>query len=72
MIETPGRLLSAWLAFVFDRKIIDGAVNGLGNVVRLAGGQIRKLQTGYVRNYALGIAGGMALVLAYAIIRVGI
>ena len=72
LIETPGRLLSAWLAFVFDRKIIDGAVNGLGSVVRLAGGQIRKLQTGYVRNYALGIAGGMALVLAYAIIRVGI
>ena len=72
VIETPGRLLSAWLAFVFDRKIIDGAVNGLGSVVRFAGGKVRKLQTGYVRNYALGIAGGMVLVLAYALARAGI
>ena len=72
VIETPGRLLSAWLAFVVDRKIIDGAVNGLGSAVRFAGGKLRRLQTGYVRNYALGIAGGMVLVLAYALARAGI
>jgi NADH-quinone oxidoreductase subunit L len=42
----------------FDRGIIDGAVNGVAGLVRLSASKLRLAQTGYVRNYALGIAVG--------------
>jgi NADH-quinone oxidoreductase subunit L len=43
----------------FDRTIVDGTVNGVGDVTRDAGGGLRRLQTGRVQNYALGIAVGL-------------
>jgi len=70
IVEKPGRVLSDTLAGPVDRGIIDGAVNGLATVVRVAGTQLRKVQTGYVRNYALGLAGGTVLLVIYAIYRV--
>ena len=33
---------------------------------------MRKVQTGYVRNYALGLAGGVVLLLAWMLARVGL
>jgi hypothetical protein len=36
-----------------------------------SGRLLRKLQTGYVRNYALGLAGGAAALLLYVAIRAG-
>ena len=42
-------------------KGIDGAVNGIGAGFRAAGGGLRRLQTGLVRNYALGIVFGTVL-----------
>ena len=54
----------------FDAAIIDGAVNGVATTVRVAGGQGRKSQTGYVRNYAgfigLGVVG---LLIWFVIVR---
>lgn len=44
-----------------DTKIIDGAVNGVARLVRGGGSEASKAQTGYVRNYALGIALGVLL-----------
>ncbi len=71
LIEKPGLALSNALAFVVDRKGIDGVVNGVGIGVRSLGGQLRRLQTGYVRNYALGLVGGLVALLAWAIYRGG-
>jgi NADH-quinone oxidoreductase subunit L len=53
----------------FDRTIIDGAVNGAGAIAKGAGMGLRRLQTGYVRNYALGIAIGAVALLAWFISR---
>ncbi len=72
IIERPGRVLADVSAFVIDKRIIDGAVNGIGVVVKDGGQQLRKLQTGYVRNYALGIAAGTIVVLGYVVVRVGV
>jgi NADH-quinone oxidoreductase subunit L len=47
----------------FDAKIIDGAVNGVGHLSQWIGGALRKVQTGRVENYGLGMAAGMVLVL---------
>jgi NADH-quinone oxidoreductase subunit L len=55
---------------VVEAKGIDGAVNGFAFVVRATGRQLRKVQTGYVRNYALGLTAGLVLVLAYVLTRV--
>ena len=69
VIETPGLALSSWLAYVLDTKVIDGAVNGVGSTVRTAGARLRRVQTGYVRNYALGIGLGVVAVLAFMATR---
>ena len=48
--------------------VIDGAVNGVASVVRVTGSKVRRLQTGYVRNYALGLAAGTVALLTYVFI----
>jgi NADH-quinone oxidoreductase subunit L len=67
----PGRVASNWLAYVMDAKVVDGAVNGVGALVRMGGAQLRRAQTGYVRNYAIGVAAGAVLLLGFVISRAG-
>ncbi|HVM03202.1 MAG TPA: proton-conducting transporter membrane subunit, partial [Acidimicrobiales bacterium] len=71
LIEAPGRALSAFAAYVVDARVIDGIVNGAGTVVRAGGGVLRRAQTGYVRNYALGVAFGATLLLGWFMVRAG-
>ncbi len=71
-IVLPGKLASAWLAFAFDQKIVDGAVNGVGLVVRRIGTVLRPIQTGFVRNYGAVMGAGTVAVLAWFLIRGGI
>jgi NADH-quinone oxidoreductase subunit L len=54
-----------------DELVVDGAVNGVARFTAASGRQLRRLQTGYVRNYALGIGIGAAILLAYVATRVG-
>ncbi|MBF0217766.1 MAG: NADH-quinone oxidoreductase subunit L [Candidatus Omnitrophica bacterium] len=46
---------SAWV----DRNVVDGAVNGTAYLVGASANVLRKIQTGRVQNYALGIFGGV-------------
>jgi NADH-quinone oxidoreductase subunit L len=71
LVGGPLRAGASWLSNVFDLKIIDGAVNGVAWLVRSAAGSVRKVQTGLVRQYALGIVLGVVLLLLYALARVG-
>jgi NADH-quinone oxidoreductase subunit L len=48
-----------------DVLMIDGAVNGVGNLVRGSGGGLRHMQTGYVRTYAAWILLGGVLVVVW-------
>jgi NADH-quinone oxidoreductase subunit L len=52
-----------WLSF--DDKVIDGMVNGAGNIVRSASGTIRRIQTGSLQNYALYILFGVVVIILY-------
>jgi NADH-quinone oxidoreductase subunit L len=52
----------------FDVKIIDGIVNGVGDVTQSVGDRIRQVQTGRVQNYALGIALGLIVIAAVFIL----
>jgi NADH-quinone oxidoreductase subunit L len=59
----PGRRLAEVGAFDFDAGIVDGAVNGVGRLVRGVGEWARPLQTGFVRNYgALFLAGALVVI----------
>jgi NADH-quinone oxidoreductase subunit L len=68
-VEAPGRALANFSAFVVDAKLIDGTVNGVGALVRAGGGRLRRVQTGFVRNYALAVAAGAVGILAYMVAR---
>jgi NADH-quinone oxidoreductase subunit L len=65
----PGTAFANFQAWVVDKRIIDGSVNGVAALVRGSGAQLRKLQTGYVRTYALGMAAGVVAILGYVLFR---
>jgi len=55
----------------FDLGVIDGAVNGVATLVRQGGGRLRRVQTGLVRNYALGVVLGAVALLVFLAVRAG-
>ena len=59
----PGQYLTRALVFL-DRVFVDGAVNGLGALLGGSSVRARRIQTGYVRSYALLILLGAAIVVA--------
>lgn len=65
----PGRKFYDFCTFVFDKYVIDGAVNGTGRLVRATASKLRFTQTGYLRNYALGLAAGSLCLIAFVIYR---
>jgi len=71
LMAGPGTEAADFAAYKLDKGTIDGGVDGVAWLVRQAGGGLRKLQTGYVRNYALGLAGGLAVLLLYVAVRAG-
>ncbi len=64
----PGRSFFDGVAR-FDSGVVDGAVNGVGRLIRGAGDGLRRSQTGYVRNYAIPIATGSLALIAWFLAR---
>jgi NADH-quinone oxidoreductase subunit L len=52
-----------------DEKVVDGAVNGSASTVAWLSSHLRKLETGFVQNYALAILIGVVLIAGYLIGR---
>jgi NADH-quinone oxidoreductase subunit L len=50
---------------VVDARVIDGAVNGAGEIVGGSSELLRRLQTGSVRAYAASLFVGVVLILGY-------
>jgi NADH-quinone oxidoreductase subunit L len=67
----PGRRGFAAVAW-FDAHVVDGAVNGVGRLVRGSAGVARKAQSGYVRQYASAIGVGVVLLLVWFVVIRGI
>ncbi|MHB8504754.1 MAG: NADH-quinone oxidoreductase subunit L, partial [Acidimicrobiales bacterium] len=59
------------MAYDVDRGLIDRLVNEVAASAAGTGRQLRRIQTGYVRNYALGIGAGAVAILIYAVARLG-
>lgn len=54
----------------FDVKIIDGIVNGSANVTIRISEVIRKIQTGFVQNYALIMFGGIIAIFIWILLTI--
>ena len=66
----PGRLSSAFLGYVVERRVIDGFWEGLASLVGLAASGVRWVQSGLVRAYALAFLLGAVGVLGYIAVRI--
>jgi NADH-quinone oxidoreductase subunit L len=67
LVIRPYVALSRFFWQVVDSQIIDGAVNGVGELVRWTGGRVRRLQTGNVQAYALAmLVGAICVIVALA------
>uniref|UniRef100_UPI003B3BAC00 NADH-quinone oxidoreductase subunit L n=1 Tax=Mycolicibacter arupensis TaxID=342002 RepID=UPI003B3BAC00 len=63
VLMRPGNRLAQALVTVDDR-VVDGSVNTTAGLVALASYLVRRLQTGFVRSYALTMLAGTVLVVA--------
>ncbi|MGH3737067.1 MAG: NADH-quinone oxidoreductase subunit L [Micromonosporaceae bacterium] len=71
VFELPGRYLTRALVYL-DSRGIDGLVNGLAAAVGGSSSRLRRLQTGFVRSYALTILmGALVVVAALMAVRLG-
>jgi NADH-quinone oxidoreductase subunit L len=71
VLMRPGQWLTRALVYV-DSRGVDGLVNGLAAAVGGGSGRLRRLQTGFVRSYALTMLGGAVVVLAsLLVVRLG-
>ncbi|MCL4540191.1 MAG: NADH-quinone oxidoreductase subunit L [Bacteroidetes bacterium] len=52
-----------------DEVMIDGSVNGTGKSVRFFGRVLRKIQTGFVQNYALAFVIGIIIMVGFLILK---
>ncbi len=63
------RLLAQVLALRVDLGGIDAIANGLASGAKGLAAQARRLQTGFVRNYALAVFVGVVVILSYLLMR---
>ena len=63
VLMRPGQWLTR-LSVYFDNRGVDGVVNTAAAVVGGSSGRLRRVQTGFVRSYALSMFFGAALLVA--------
>jgi NADH:ubiquinone oxidoreductase subunit 5 (subunit L)/multisubunit Na+/H+ antiporter MnhA subunit len=69
VIVQTGKLGATFLAYVVDRRLIDGFWTGLAGLFGLASSGARRAQTGLVRVYAAFVFLGVVAILAYMAVR---
>jgi NADH-quinone oxidoreductase subunit L len=69
LLVGPGKAGAAFLASEVDQRVIDGAVNGVGQLFQWAASRGRRLQTGLVRNYGLAFLVGVVVIFLYVGVR---
>jgi NADH-quinone oxidoreductase subunit L len=65
LLVAPGKAVAAYAAYVVDVGWIDGFANALGAGTRRLAGVGRRIQTGFVRSYALALFVGSVALLVY-------
>jgi NADH-quinone oxidoreductase subunit L len=65
LVVQPVTSLSEHVLWKADARVIDGAVNGMGQIVAEAGGLLRQMQTGSLRMYAVSVLFGAVMIVGY-------
>jgi NADH-quinone oxidoreductase subunit L len=68
-VVRPLLALSLFLARAVDLGVIDGAVNAIGRATAAGAARARRVQTGYVVNYALTMLVGAVAVVGFLLAR---
>ena len=63
------RALTRFLAVPIDLGVIDRIANGLADVTKALAGRLRRIQSGFVRNYALAVFIGVVIIIGYLVLR---
>jgi len=63
------RQITRFLSVRVDKGVIDAAGNELGTATQRSAGWLRRIQTGFVRNYALAVLLGVVAIIGYLILR---
>ncbi|WP_298267173.1 NADH-quinone oxidoreductase subunit L [Geobacter sp.] len=69
LFVNPCKALGNFLWKGFDVLVVDGIVNGVAGIVKGIGSVLRNVQTGYVHNYALSMALGVVVIVAFYLFR---
>lgn len=65
----PTRALGRGFSYLLEGGLLDGGSRGIAWLFKGAGSIMRMAQTGYARNYALGILFGVVLIVLYYAVR---
>ena len=65
VLVQPIKALSEHVLWKADARVIDGAVNGTGQIVAETGALVRQIQSGSVRAYAVSVLFGAVVILGY-------
>jgi NADH-quinone oxidoreductase subunit L len=63
------RVFSDLLALILDVSIVTAFASGMAVLVQRSANSLRKVQSGFVRNYALAVFLGVVLIVGYLILR---
>ena len=63
ILVRPLRFIANLLFKLFEQNIIDASVNGTGRLVKSLGANLRSLQDGYVKTYAVSILFGAVCII---------
>jgi len=63
------KVVTRVIAIQIDLGVIDGIANGLAAGTQTIASSLRRIQTGFVRNYALSVFIGVVVLLGYLILR---
>jgi NADH-quinone oxidoreductase subunit L len=65
----PGKALARFLAQGIDKAVIDGVIDGGARLIAEGGALLGRLQSGYIRSYALAMFLGVIVVVSYFFLR---
>ncbi|MBA2422603.1 MAG: NADH-quinone oxidoreductase subunit L [Chitinophagales bacterium] len=71
IILKPIKSLGVFLSNKIEKYVIDGSVNGVGDIALFVSSQLRKIQTGNIGLYVLLMVGGIILILIYGLSNQG-
>ena len=68
LIAGSYRFITNVFAMTIDLGFVDAIANGIATIVQRTAGGLRRIQTGFVRNYALAVFLGVVLIIGYLVL----